>query len=106
MLMHVHSAHSGEEPLAPFVRTVGAVFPGVFLFGQNNVILVASKSPVELDALIRALQRGAAAFPAVQPVVSRALEDFRIPTFHHSPSPFTDDRNDVEIRTFRLSHKP
>ncbi len=106
MMMHIHSAPSDEEPLAPFVRTVAAVFPGVFLFGRNNVILVASKSPVELDVLIGALRKGAAAFPAVGPVVSRALEDFRVPTFRQSPSPFTDDRNDVEIRTFRLSHKP
>jgi len=105
IMMHIRSMGPGEELLAPFVSTIGAVFPSVFLFGRNNFILVASKAPVEMEVLIQALQRGATSFPVVQPVVARALTDFkRAVADEHCPT-FTDDRNDVEIRTFRMSYK-
>ena len=105
VMMHIRSVHSGDELLAPFVRTIGAVFPSLFVFGQNNFILVASKTPVELDVLIQALQRGATTFPAVRPVVAQALRDFRRPVCGEHWPTFTDDRNDVEIWTFRMSYK-
>ncbi|MBI4529241.1 MAG: fused MFS/spermidine synthase [Deltaproteobacteria bacterium] len=105
VMMHIRSVRSGDELLAPFVRTIGAVFPSVFVFGRNNLILVASKTPVELDVLIHALERGATAFPAIQPVVAQALTDFRRAVGGDHWPIFTDDRNDVEIRTFRMSYQ-
>jgi spermidine synthase len=105
LMMHIRSVRPGDELLAPFVHTIGAVFPSVFVFGRNNFILVASKTPIELDVLIQALQRGATTFPAVRPVVAQALTDFRRPVFGEHWPTFTDDRNDVEIQTFRMSYK-
>jgi spermidine synthase len=105
LMMHIRSVRSGDELLAPFVRTIGAVFPSVFVFGQNNYMLVACRASVQLDELIQALQRGATVFPAIRPAVVQALKDFRRPIFGEQWPTFTDDRNDVEIRTFRMSYK-
>ncbi len=48
-------------------------------------------------------QEGAARFPRVRPVVDRALPTFRKAVAGEAWPVFTDDLNDVEFRTFRVS---
>jgi len=104
MMMHIRSARAGDDLLAPFIRTVGAVFPSVFVFGERNFILVGSKVATEQAMLLDALRKGAAAFPSTQPVVARALPTFRRAVAGEEWPIFTDDRNDVEFRSFRMSY--
>jgi len=105
LMMHIRSVRSGDELLGPFVRTIGGVFPSVFVLGKGNFILVASKFPVDRDSLIQVLQKGANDFPSIQPVVNKALTEFQVAVNSEHWPIFTDDRNDVEIRTFHTAYQ-
>jgi spermidine synthase len=106
MMMHVRSVRSGEDLLGPFVRTVGSVFPSVFVFGRGNLMLVASKGPMEHAAMVRALQRGRTRSSQLEEIVARVLPSLRVAVADERWPLFTDDRNDVELRTFRMSAQP
>ncbi len=103
VMVHVRSVRQEGELLTPFVQTLRNVFPGVFVFGRGNYILVASREPVRREALVRDLKQGAERFPRVRPVADRALSSLRVVTAENPGPVFTDDRNDVELRTFRMS---
>jgi spermidine synthase len=101
VMMNVLSIQAGEELIAPFVRTVASVFPSVFLIGSGNFILVASNAPVTEGELKAALARGP--LPAVAAeVAARAAPSLRAAVAGPEWPIFTDDRNDVEFRTFRM----
>jgi hypothetical protein len=101
VIMNVLSIQAGEELIAPFVRTVRSVFPSVFLIGSGNFMLIASKAPVTEGDLKRVLET-APAPPAVREVAARAAPSFRTAVAGPEWPIFTDDRNDVEFRTFRM----
>lgn len=101
IMMNVLSIQVGDDLIAPFVRTVQSVFPSVFLIGTSNFIVVASKAPVDKAALQQALQRADVPI-LVGEVAERALGSFRTATAGPEWPIFTDDRNDVEFRTFKM----
>jgi hypothetical protein len=78
------------------------VFPSVFVFGSGNLMLVASKRPMERAAMVRALERGRTRSSQLEEVVVRALPSLRVAVADQRWPLFTDDRNDVELRTFRM----
>ncbi len=100
LMMNILAQSHAEQLVGPFVRTVRAVFPSAFLVGAGNYILIATAKPMSLAALRRALaRRGRTA--EVGEVLRRALESARAATSRRRWPVFTDDRNDVELRTFR-----
>jgi spermidine synthase len=101
VMMNVLSLQAGEELIAPFVRTVASVFPSVFLIASGNFILVASNAPVTESELKAALARGPVP-PVVSEVAARAAPSLRAAVAGPEWPIFTDDRNDVEFRTFRM----
>ncbi len=101
LMMNVFSIQEGDDLVAPLVRTVGSVFPSVFLIGRGNFILVASKSPLDLAGLRRALQSPNGP-SLVGEVVNRALPALRPATAGPGWPIFTDDLNDVEFRAFKM----
>jgi len=105
VIVHVRSVRQSGELLLPFIRTIRAVFPSVFCFGRGNYMVVASKAPVTQAVLVNALKKGAELFPQVRPVVARAMPGFQEAVAGDQWPVFTDDRNDVEFRTFRASFR-
>jgi spermidine synthase len=101
LMMNVLSIQPGDDLIAPFVRTVGSVFPSVFLIGSGNFILVATRSPATEAGLRDALRAPGAPGVAAQ-VAQQALESLRPAAAGPQWPVFTDDRNDVEFRTFRM----
>lgn len=101
IMMNVLSIQPGDDLIGPFVRTVRAVFPSVFLIGTGNFILVASKAPTDEGTLRRTLETAPVPGP-VREVANRALSTLRTATAGPEWPLFTDDRNDVEFRTFKM----
>ncbi|HEV8641603.1 MAG TPA: fused MFS/spermidine synthase [Methylomirabilota bacterium] len=101
VMMNVLSIQAGDDLIAPFVRTVQSVFPSVFLIGNGNFILIASKAPVE-EAGLRRLLETAPAPATAREVANRAVASFRAAVAGPEWPIFTDDRNDVEFRTFKM----
>jgi spermidine synthase len=101
VMMNILSIQAGEDLIAPFVRTVRSVFPAAFLIGSGNFILIASNAAVEEGDLKKALETGTAP-PVVRDVAARAAPSFRTAVAAPEWPIFTDDRNDVEFRTFRM----
>jgi spermidine synthase len=106
MMIHVRSVRPGQELLGPFIRTLRSVFPSVFVFGRGNFMLVASKTSVQRDHLVGALEEGAIRFPQLKEVVARIVPGLEVATAGAEWPIFTDDRNDVEFRTFRMCFQP
>lgn len=100
VMMNVLSIQAGEDLIAPFVRTVRSVFPSVFLVGHGNFIVIASNAPTGEAELRRVLEDPAP--PPVREVAARAVPSVRTAQAGPQWPIFTDDRNDVEFRTFRM----
>jgi spermidine synthase len=103
LMMNILSIQPGEELIAPFIRTVGSVFPSVFLIGSGNFILVASKATMNLSTMVQNLEKPGAS-PIVRRVVDRAIPNLRVAVADARWPIFTDDLNDVEFRTFKMLH--
>lgn len=103
LMMNMLSRRHGEEHIAPFVRTLQAAFPSVYAASFGNYLLIATNRPTELAAL-KARLDAEPADPNLAHVLKRARPTFRLATAAASLRPFTDDRNDVEFRSFRLLH--
>jgi spermidine synthase len=102
-MMNILSPGPGQDLIGPFVRTARAVFTDVHLIGEGNIILVASRGPLDAGAVRHTLAAGGA--PAVvRRVAERALRTVRPASVGAEWPLFTDDRNDVEFRTFRMFH--
>lgn len=101
IMMNVLSIQAGDDLIAPFIRTVRSVFPSVFLIGNGNFILIASKAPVD-EAELRRVLETAPAPRAAREVAGRAVASFRTAQAGPEWPIFTDDRNDVEFRTFKM----
>jgi spermidine synthase len=100
-MMNVLSPQPGDDLIAPFVRTARSVFADVHLIGEGNVILVACRGPLDEAAVRRALTTGPAP-PVVRRVAEQALRTVRPAVAGPEWPLFTDDRNDVEFRTFKM----
>ena len=103
LMMNVLSVRPGPDLIAPFVRTARSVFPSVFFIGSGNYILVASRNPLGLktvqDKLKESVER-----KELAEVMERARSTLRVVSADDQWPIFTDDRNDVEFRTFRMLH--
>jgi len=103
LMINVLSRRRGEEHIAPFVRTLEAVFPNVYAASFGNYLLIATRQPTDFAAL-KARLDAEPANPDLAHVLTRVRPTFRVA---HAPAtirPFTDDRNDVEFRSFELLH--
>jgi predicted membrane-bound spermidine synthase len=100
LMMNVLAVQQPEELLGPLVRTVRLSFPSTFLTGAGNFILIASRSPISIAALKERLEK-AGPSPEVRQVARRALNGLSPASAGREWPVFTDDRNDVEFRTFR-----
>jgi spermidine synthase len=103
LLINVLSRRRGEERIAPFVRTLEAVFPSVYAASFGNYLLIATRQPTDFAALKARLERDAAD-PNLASVLARVRPTFRTVRAGIGVRPFTDDRNDVELRSFELLH--
>jgi spermidine synthase len=105
LLINVLSRRRGEEHIAPFVRTLETVFPSVYAASFGNYLLVATNRPTELAALKARLDADPGD-PNLAHVLSRVRPTFRVARAPAGTRAFTDDRNDVEFRSFELLHGP
>jgi spermidine synthase len=105
LLINVLSRRRGEERIAPFVRTLQAVFPSVYAASFGNYLLIATRRPTDYAAL-KARLEAEPADPNLANVLTRIRPTFRPARGEGAGTPFTDDRNDVEFRSFRLLHGP
>lgn len=101
LMMNVLSRRRGEEHIAPFVRTLETVFPSVYATGFGNYLLIATRQPTEY-AVLKARLEAEPADPNLAQVLVRARPTFRPARAGAGVRPFTDDRNDVEFRSFDL----
>jgi spermidine synthase len=105
LLMNVLSRRRGEEHIAPFVRTLQAAFPSVYAASFGNYLLVATNRPTDIASL-RARLEAEPGDPNLAHVLTRVRPTFRPVAAPAGMRPFSDDRNDVEFRSFRLLHGP
>jgi hypothetical protein len=87
------------------VRTLQSVFPSVYAASFGNYLLVATNRPTDLAA-IKARLEAEPADANLAHVLTRVRPTFRPAVAAEGLRPFTDDRNDVEFRSFRLLHGP
>jgi spermidine synthase len=105
LLINVLSRRRGEEHIAPFVRTLEAVFPTVYAASFGNYLLIATRRRTDFAAL-KARLDAEPADPNLAHVLARVRPTFRRAHAPATVRPFTDDRNDVEFRSFELLHGP
>jgi len=105
MLINVLSRRRGEEQIAPFVKTLEAVFPSVYAASFGNYLLIATRQKTDFET-IKARLAAEPADPNLAHVLSRTRPTFRPATAGAGARPFTDDRNDVEFRSFHLLYGP
>lgn len=103
MVMNLLSRRRGEEHIAPFVKTLETVFPNVYAASFGNYLLIATRRPTDFAAL-KARLDAEPANPNLAHVLTRARPTFRPMRAPAGVRPFTDDRNDVEFRSFKLLH--
>jgi spermidine synthase len=103
LLINVLSRRRGEEHIAPFVKTLESVFPSVYAASFGNYLLIATRQPTEFAAL-KARLDAEPADPNLAHVLSRVRATFRPAKAGAGVRAFTDDRNDVEFRSFELLH--
>ncbi len=103
LVMNVLSRRRGEQHIAPFVRTLEAVFPSVYAASFGNYLLIATRGPTDFAALKGRLDADPAD-PNLAHVLTRVRPTFRPARAAAGARPFTDDRNDVEFRSFGLLH--
>lgn len=101
LVMNVLSRRRGEEHIAPFVRTLETVFPSVYAASFGNYLLIATRQPTDYAAL-KARLEAEPANPNLAHVLTRVRPTFRPARAGAGIRPFTDDRNDVEFRSFDL----
>ena len=101
LMMNVLSAGNPEPLIGPFLRTLDAVFPSVFQFNTGgNHILIASRDHLALDEIQRRLAQPGITGD-VEEVLRRARPLLRIARPDPAHPVFTDDRSDVEFRTYK-----
>jgi len=100
IIMNVLSASQSGELLGPLVRTVRRVFPSTFLVSHGNFMLMATKKPTSLSNLREILNRTGRT-DEIEQVLARARPTLRATSADRRWPIFTDDKNDVEFRTFR-----
>jgi len=99
MMMNILSPRPGDELIKPFVRTARTSFPSTFLIDRGNYILLASKSVLSERALRERL-RGTPPSSEPKTMANRVLTTLRPASAGRHWPVFTDERNDVEFRTF------
>lgn len=100
LMINILALYEPETLLAPFVRTVRTAFPSTFTIGRGNYILIASKRPLALKTLQARLAEEVPQAPLAA-VMARALPRLRVAAADSRWPVFTDDRSDIEFRTFR-----
>ena len=100
IIMNFLSASGSGELLGPLVRTVRRVFPSTFLVSHGNFMLVATKQPTSLSTLRGIIDRRGRT-EELEQVLARARRTLRATSADRKWPIFTDDKNDVEFRTFR-----
>lgn len=100
LMVNILALYEPETLVAPFVRTVRTAFPSTFTIGHGNYILIASKTPLSLKSLQERLAQKVPQAPLAT-VMARALPRLRVAAADGRWPVFTDDRSDVEFRTFR-----
>src|SRR5262249_26215625 len=103
LLINVLSRRRGEEHIAPFVKTLESVFPSVYAASFGNYLLIATRERSDFAAL-KARLAAEPADPNRAHVLSRVRATFRPARADAGVRAFTDDRNDVEFRSFDLLH--
>ena len=100
LLMNVLSIRPGDDLIGPMVETARRAFPFVALFGQGNVMLMASKKTRSFEEIrnLTLYDRR----PEVRLVSRATLGDLRAFTSTEKWPVFTDDKNDVDFRSFRM----
>jgi len=101
LLINVLSRRRGEEHIEPFIRTLQAAFPSVYAASFGNYLLIATNAPTEYEALKAHLERPAADAD-LDHVLARIRPTFRPAKAAPAVRAFTDDRNDIEMRSFDL----
>jgi len=105
LLINVLSRRLGEEHIEPFVRTLQAVFPSVYASSFGNYLLIATRARTDLATIKAHLERPVAD-PNLDHVLARIRPTLRQAQARPGVRPFTDDRNDVEMRSFELLNGP
>ncbi|MGH7002534.1 MAG: spermidine synthase [Alphaproteobacteria bacterium] len=103
LLVNVLSRRRGEEHIEPFVRTLQVVFPSVYAASFGNYLLIATRERTEFAALKARLEQPVTD-PSLEHVRTRVLGTFREAYAATTARPFTDDLNDVEIRSYELNY--
>jgi spermidine synthase len=103
VMLNVVARHHRTELLEPLVATLSRVFPTVYQYSPQSDVLVATAHPTRLDQLVQSLKSRDV------PVPIRSLADAAaaglVPVTARSASPvFTDDKSDIEERSFRVVH--
>jgi predicted membrane-bound spermidine synthase len=101
LIMNVLSRQRGEARIAPFVKTLQAVFPSVYAVGFGNYMLIATRQRTDFGALKARLAKEPANADLAR-VLTTARTTFRRARAGPDVRPFTDDLNDVEFRSFDL----
>ncbi|MDJ0950735.1 MAG: fused MFS/spermidine synthase [Alphaproteobacteria bacterium] len=101
LMMNILSPRPGDDLVGPMVRTARTAFPSTFLVNTGNYILIASKTPLTAEAVKRRLRQETNS-AELRRVISRGLSTLRPASADPAWPIFTDDRNDVEFRTFRM----
>ena len=102
LIMNVASPEPGDDLIGPMARTVHTAFPSVFIIDRKNIILIASKENLSEDEL-----RSRLAKPGndiLESIAADALTDLRVIDDHNWPV-LTDDRSDLEFRSFHMVAK-
>ena len=100
IVMNVLSLTGSGELVGPLVKTVRTVFPSTFLVSQGNFMLIATKRATSLETM-RDIFARQGINDDVQAVLDRSRPTLRAASARPDWPVFTDDKNDVEFRTFR-----
>ncbi|MGE0735478.1 MAG: spermidine synthase [Alphaproteobacteria bacterium] len=100
MMLNLLSARPGDELVGPFVRTIASQFPSVYLTNYGNFIVIGTKQKTTLAQLSEQLKKPGKTGD-VDTVLRRTLGSIRDARVDAKWPMFTDDKNDVEFRTFR-----
>ena len=107
VLMNIYAPGKERAVLVgPFIKTIRSALPGVAILDWANVIVLASADRgFDAASVRKRLEVPFAPGPLAQ-VASLALPALKEPQYGDDWPIFTDDRSDVEFRTFRTVSGP
>jgi spermidine synthase len=103
VMLNVVARHDPEVLVQPLAATLGRVFPSVYHYAPRNQIMIATARPTTAEALIRRL-RGREVPKEIRPLAEAAARSLVAVVPPSSTPVFTDDKSDVELRSFHVVH--